>query len=163
MTTLQYGRLVNVCMLIGALSALTFEPLGNWGWVAGGIGSIAAVAASVGYFKYHRGNPDAANSVVRTKLKDAEEGVLSESKYFNNEAYLKHLADAPTFWPTEKNLFVLQLEKRPNRLDDVEFEFIWNPAGQSVIHLLTKNTKSTKEVELSESSSWFPGVTEYTH
>ena len=53
-----YDRLANVFMLIAVVSALSFNSIGSWQWVAGGIGVAAGVAAVVLYFTNQSRNAD---------------------------------------------------------------------------------------------------------
>lgn len=62
-----YDRLANVFMLIAVVSALSFNSIGSWQWVAGGIGVAAGVAAVVLYFTNQSRNADKQPNVPTEK------------------------------------------------------------------------------------------------
>jgi hypothetical protein len=45
-----YDRITTASVILAIISALLFERLGRWGWVAGVVGILAATAAAVTYF-----------------------------------------------------------------------------------------------------------------
>lgn len=69
MSSLNYGRLTTICLALGIASALAFNSLGTFKWIAGSVGAAAALTAALAYF-YNLWHAEHAQKNQNTQLED---------------------------------------------------------------------------------------------
>lgn len=65
-----YNRLVTLCLAAGVGSALAYESIGDYEWVAIGFATIAVITATVAYLKHHLIVLNAARKLGRAVVTD---------------------------------------------------------------------------------------------